>query len=67
MIKIFYILGVIGVIIILILSFIIPNDPFMIIPGFTIFSFDKPLWFCILISVSFFYLMILYYIYDNFK
>ena len=67
MIKIFYILGIIGIVIILILSFIIPNDPFMIIPGFTSFSFDKPLWLCISISVSFFYLMILYYIYDNFK
>lgn len=62
---IFIVLAIIGVIIISILSFIIPKDPFEIIPAMTIRSFNKPVWFCYMFSGSVIYLIILYSIYDK--
>lgn len=68
MLKIvFYVLGVIGVIIISILAFVLPSDPYMIIPAMSVMSFDKPLWFAIIFSGTFVYLFILYGIYDYLK
>lgn len=68
MLKIvFYVLGVIGVIIISILAFVLPSDPYMIIPAMSVMSFDKPLWFAIIVSGSFIYLFVLYGIYDYLK
>lgn len=65
MLKIvFYALGVIGVVIISILAFVLPSDPYMIIPAMSVMSFDKPLWFAIIFSGSFIYLFVLYGIYD---
>lgn len=61
---IFRILAIIGVIVISVLSFTIPNDPYEIIPAMSVASFDKPLWLCIMVSGSFIYLLMLYYIYD---
>lgn len=63
--KIFQILAIIGIIIISILAFILPNNPYEIIPAISITSFDKPLWLCIIIGGGSLYLMILYYIYDK--
>lgn len=59
----FIITGLIGIIIICILSFIIPNNPYEMIPSFTYLSFDKPLWLCITLSGSFIYISLLYEIY----
>jgi len=62
--KIFYTIGIIGMIIIDILTFIIPKNPYYIIPAITIYSFDKPLWLCIIMSCNFIFLGALYEIYD---
>lgn len=65
MLKIvFYVLGVIGVVIISILAFVLPSDHYMIIPAMSVMSFDKPLWFAIIVSGSFIYLCLLYELYD---
>lgn len=61
----FIVLGVIGIIIISILSIILPNNPFEIIPSYTLITCDKPLYLSIIISCSFTYVSILYYIYDK--
>ena len=61
---VFYVLGVIGVVIISILAFVLPSDPYMIIPAMSVMSFDKPLWFAIIVSCSFVYICVLYGIYD---
>lgn len=63
--RIFIIIGIIGMIAISIMSFIIPNNPYEIIPALTIMSFDKPLWLCIIVGGGFIYLLILYSIYDK--
>ena len=62
--KKFYLIGIIGVVLISILSFIIPKNPYETIPAITIFSFDKPLWLCLLISGNFIFLSILYGLYE---
>ena len=59
----FIIIGLIGIIIICILSFIIPKNPYEMIPSFTYLSFDKPLWLCITLSGSFIYINLLYELY----
>lgn len=63
--TIFQILAIVGMIIICIIAFTIPNDPYEIIPAMTIMSFDKPLWFAIIFGGSFMYLLILLGIYDK--
>ena len=62
--TLFKILGIIGVMIIFILAFTIPKDPYIIIPSISMFGFDKPLWLNIIIVGVFFYLMALFSIYD---
>ena len=62
--KIFNILSLIGLIIIIILSFIIPNNPFNIFSSYTFITFDRPLWLNCLIVYSFIYLLITYKIYN---
>lgn len=62
--NVFRVLGIVGVIAISILAFVIPKDPFEIIPSYTMFGFDKPLWLAIIIAGVFFYLIILVSIYD---
>ena len=62
--KVFILLEIIGIVIIIILSFIVPNNPFELIPSPSIMSFDKPLWLDIIIICTFIYLLLLYYI-DN--
>ena len=65
MLKIvFYVLGVIGVVIISILACVLPSDPYMIVPAMSVMSFDKPLWFAIIVSGFFIYLCLLYELYD---
>lgn len=61
---IFEVLGVVGVVIISILAFTIPKDPYIIIPSYTLYGFDKPLWLAIIIVGVFFYLIGLVSIYD---
>lgn len=62
---IFQCLGVIGVGVIIVLAFTLPSNPYEIIPALTMMSFDKPLWLCIIISSSFFYLVALFSIYNG--
>ena len=61
---IFRLLAIVGVVFISVLSFVVPKDPFEIIPAMTVMSFDKPVWFCIMFCGSFIYLIVLYSIYD---
>ena len=63
--KLFIVLAFIGVIVISVLGFIIPDNPYEIIPAMTMMSFDKPLWFCYMFGGSSIYLIILYSIYDK--
>ena len=64
---IFRVLAIVGVITISILSFILPKDPYMIMPSYTMLGFDKPLWLCYIVGGSFIYLLLLYFIYDKIK
>ncbi len=54
-----------GFLVICYLSLILPKDPFQTIPALTMFTCDKPLWFCIALVGNFFYLLILSTIYDT--
>ena len=65
--KLFIVLAFIGVIVISALGFIIPDNPYEIIPAMTTMSFDKPIWFCYMFGGSFVYLIILYSIYEKLK
>ena len=65
--KLFIVLAFVGVIVISILGFIIPDNPYEIVPAMTMMSFDKPIWLCYVVVGSFFYLIALYYIYDKVK
>lgn len=61
----FQLLGAVGFIIICVCAFTIPNNPYEIIPAMTIYSFDKPLWLCIIVGGGFLWLMILLGVYDK--
>ena len=63
--TIFQILAIVGMIIICIIAFTIPTNPYEIIPAISMMSFDEPLWFCIIFVGCFVYLMILWSIYDS--
>ena len=63
--RVFQILGIVGFLIICLLAFIIPKNPYEIIPAMTMMSFDKPLWLCIILGGGFIYFLILYNIYDK--
>lgn len=65
--KIFIFISLIGIFLITILSYMLPNNPNKSINSFIYFIFDKPLWLVITISCSFIYLSILYYIYNKLK
>lgn len=68
MLKIlFQVLAVVGVVIISILAFVVPSDPYEIVPALTIMSFDKPLWVCYMFGGSFMYLLVLLGIYDKIR
>ena len=62
--KIFYMLGVVGSIVICICAFVIPSNPHEIIPAISVMGFDKPLWLAIIIVGLFLYNAILCEIYD---
>lgn len=65
--KVFWFLFLVGFIIICVLAFTIPTDPFEMIPSVSALSFDKPLWFAIILVGTFFYTLILSYIFDKIK
>lgn len=65
--RIFQILAIVGVIIICILAFIIPKDPFKIMPALSMMSFDKPVWLNIIIDGCGVYLITLGCIYERFN
>ena len=62
--KLFKIFFLIGILIILILSFVIPDNPFKIIPAISIGGIDRPLWLNILIFYGFIYSIILNVVYE---
>lgn len=61
----FKVIGVLGFIIICIMAFIIPNNPYEIIPSISSVGFDKPLWFAIIVGGGFLYLMTLLSLYER--
>ena len=63
--NLFNILTILGLILILFLSFIIPNNPYEIVKSYTTRTLDRPLWFNILIISSFIYLIIICSIYEK--
>ena len=63
--KIFNILSLLGLIIIIVLAFIIPNNPNELIKSYTMITFDRPLWLNLIIFFNFFYSLILYHLYDK--
>lgn len=65
--KIFIFLELIGILVIIILSFLLLKNPYEIIPAISITGFDKPLWLCVVIIFSFVYSIILMYIYETIK
>ena len=65
--NIFRVLAFVGVLVISILSFVLPQDPYMIIPSYTMMGFDKPLWLCYIVGGSLIYLLLLYFIYSKIK
>ena len=65
--KIFKFLFVIGVIIILILSFVLPANPYKLVSSISTITFDRPLWLNIFLIVTFIYSIILIVIYDKIK
>lgn len=65
--KIYLLLFIIGFIIICIFAFLVPPDPFEMIPSVSALSFDKPVWFAIILVGTFFYTLILSYIFDKIK
>lgn len=62
---IFNTLAILGIIIIIFLSFIIPNNPYEVIPSYTFITVDRPLWLNIIITSIFIYIIILYSIYEK--
>lgn len=58
--TIFNILAIIGVVIISIFAFAIPNNPFYIIKGV---NYDYPLWLCLIVVGVILYFIILHLIY----
>lgn len=61
----FSILAIVGVAIICVLSFVLPTNPYEIIPSISMMVGDMPLWLALIISLSFIYLLISFAIYDN--
>lgn len=61
----FKIVGLLGFIIICILAFVIPVNPYEIVPAISSVGFDKPLWFAIIVGGGFLYLMTLLSLYDK--
>ena len=62
--KIFNLLSLLGLLIIIILSFILPSNPLELIPSYTILTIDRPLFLNIIIVSTFFYSLILYKLYN---
>ena len=63
--TIFQILAIVGMIIICIIAFTIPTNPYEIIPAVSMMSFDKALWFCIVFGGGFLYFLIIMALYDK--
>lgn len=64
--KILFIaLAIVGVAIIITLSFMLPSNPYEIIPSVSMMYGDMPLWLKCSIGFSFLYLLILFAIYDK--
>lgn len=64
--KILFIaLTIVGVAIIITLSFMLPSNPYEIMPSVSMMYGDMPLWLIYSIGFSFLYLLILFAIYDK--
>ena len=61
----FYTIGILGAVLILVLAFTVPDNPFEIVPSYTAFGFDKPIWLAIFIVGTFLYWFVLFVIYDK--
>ena len=65
MLRLFIRLEIAGMVLISIMAFTIPSNPFEIIPAIGIEGFDKPLWLNIIIGFGFIYSVVLLIIYDR--
>jgi len=63
--SIFVVLSFVGVAVVSILSFIIPSNPYEIIPSLTMMVGDMPLWLKLILAFSTIYLLVLWSIYDK--
>ena len=63
--SIFVVLSFVGVVVISILSFVIPSNPYEIIPSLTMMVGDMPLWLKLILAFSTIYLLVLWSIYDK--
>jgi hypothetical protein len=61
---VFIILGIIGVILISIAGFVIPEDPYEMVPALTVMTFDKPVWVCYMFGGGTLYIALLYACYN---
>jgi hypothetical protein len=64
---VFVVLGIIGFISISVAGFVIPKDPYKIVPAISIMGFDKPLWVCYMFGGGIIYIFLLYLCYDAIK
>lgn len=65
--KLFELLAVVGNIIIGILTYIIPSNPWDGLPSLIVYGINKPLWVGLFIIFSFIYLIFLEYLYCKIK
>ena len=61
----FKIIGMLGFVIICICAFAIPDNPYEMIPSYSLWGFDKPLSSCIIFGGGFTYGMLCLYIYNR--
>lgn len=63
--RLFIGLEVIGMVIISIMAFTVPENPYEIIPALSMMGFDRPLWLNTILGLGFLYSIALFSIYDN--
>jgi len=61
--KLFIFTGLNGFLLICILAFKIPKDPYMTIHALTVYTFDRPMWFNFIVGWTGIYWYWLYYLY----
>lgn len=65
--KTFISLAIIGAVVILYLSFNLPNNPYEMIPSILYFNHYRPLWFCDFVGITGLYIIMLCTLYEKIK